>query len=68
MEEGGGMTRVKEGDNIILKNILTKKSSLNPFVGDGNNVHGTMIYKEHAHNLTRINKNPNIEDGDVDQR
>lgn len=67
MEEGGGMTRVKEGDNIILKNILTK-SSLNPFVGDGNNVHGTMIYKEHAHNLTRINKNPNIEDGDVDQR
>lgn len=67
MEEGGGVTRVKEGDNIILKNILTK-SSLNPFVGDGNNVHGTMIYKEHAHNLTRSNKNPNIEDGDVDQR
>lgn len=61
------MARVKEGENIILKNILTK-SSLNHIVGDGNNVHGTMIYKELAHSLTRSNKNPNIEDDDVDQR
>lgn len=61
------MARVKEGENIILKNILTK-SILNPVVGDGNNVHGTMIYKEHAHSLTRSNKNPNVEDDDVDQR
>lgn len=61
------MARVKEGENIILKNILTK-SSLNSIVGDGNNVHGTMIYKELAHSLTRSNKNPNIEDDDVDQR